>query len=253
MMRVDAFISGLEKAENANTCYLMGGFGCRLKSSGGDWYNKEYGWNKNNASIIQAHMDTMPVTFGFDCVCLIKGVLWGFNALPTKAYGGAVYQSNGVPDMTIAKLAASCPDFSTDWSKDPEVGEIVFYDANYSHVGVYVENGEVIESTPAWKCGVQRTLLPDRLNPKKLPVRKWWAHGHTSYVDYKLPIYNTPEPSTPEVPLIKMYEQALTQIQELRTENTQLKTKVAELETKLAQIKKAYAELDKSIRKIIPM
>ena len=28
--------------------------------------------------------------FGFDCVCLVKGILWGWNGDVSKKYGGAV-------------------------------------------------------------------------------------------------------------------------------------------------------------------
>lgn len=38
-------------------------------------------------------------TFGFDCVCLIKGVLWGWHGDKNAVYGGATYTSNGVPDI----------------------------------------------------------------------------------------------------------------------------------------------------------
>ena len=248
MMKVDDFIKMLKVAEASNTCYLMGGFGCRLSTKNGDWYNKDYGWNQQHADIIQAHMDTTPVTFGFDCVCLIKGVLWGFSGAPKQSYGGAKYESNGVPDMTIQKLAQSCADFSTDWSKDPEVGEIVFYDAKFSHVGVYIGNGEVIESTPAWECGVQRTLLPNRLNPNKLPVRTWYAHGHTSYVDYKKDsgVVTPTIPSNPSTdPMLDAkYVSALSKIQVLETQiktlNSQIQTLNSTLNTyksKIQQIK----------------
>ena len=49
-----------------------------------------------------------------------------------------------------------------------------------------VGEGEVIESTPAWKGCVQKTLLPSRnsSNYEKLPVRKWDLHGKSEYIDY---------------------------------------------------------------------
>ena len=183
-MKVKDFIEKLQMTADLNTCYVQGGFGCRLKSPGGDWYSTTYSWNKKNKAVIEAHTNTVPVSFGFDCVCLIKGILWGFQGDPDKVYGGAVYESNDVPDMTIKKLAKSCADFSTDWAVDPDPGEITFYDREMTHVGVYVGDGIVIEATPAWACGVQRTLLPDWVNPDPIPVRKWYAHGHTSYIDY---------------------------------------------------------------------
>ncbi|MBO7322257.1 MAG: hypothetical protein J6U51_01570 [Bacteroidales bacterium] len=162
------------------TQYLMGGYGCRL---GLDWYNESFTWNKQNKALIDSKKNTDPITFGFDCVCLIKGILWGFGGYPTQEYGGAVYGSNGVTDMTIAQLQVTCPDLSTNFD-NVEPGEFLFLGNN--HVGIYIGNGEVIESTPAWKCCVQRTLLPSRntTNYEKLPVRKWDMHGHSSLIEF---------------------------------------------------------------------
>lgn len=184
-MKVNEFLEKLNKALNVNTCYLQGGFGCRLWVP--DWYSKTYSWNKANAEIINAHSSPSQHCFGFDCVCLIKGVLWGFDADINKNYGGAVYKSNGVPDCTGSALAAACPDYSTTFAIMPEPGEILFYDKNASHVGVYIGDGQVIEATPSWTCGVQKTLLSGFLNPDRLPVRSWYAHGHLSYIDYSKP------------------------------------------------------------------
>ena len=180
-MKVDEFVTKAKDTALLQTCYLMGGFGCRL---GKDWYNANYTWNKNNAKIIDAHKNTNPITFGFDCVCLVKGILWGFTGNESKEYGGAVYESNNVGDITIAAFKKSCSDLSTDFTKDPEAGELLFL--GNSHIGISIGNGEVIESTPAWRCGVQRTLLPSRntTNYEKLPVRKWDMHGHSSYIDF---------------------------------------------------------------------
>ncbi|HCW73377.1 MAG TPA: hypothetical protein DHM90_05775 [Clostridiaceae bacterium] len=43
------------------------------------------------------------------------------------------------------------------------------------HIGVYVGGGEVIEATPSWENGVQRT---------KLSARKWQLHGMMPQVEY---------------------------------------------------------------------
>lgn len=181
-VKLKDFMNSLEKALNSNTCYLQGGFGQRLWVP--DWYNQNYDWNKKNAYIINLHKNPNEKCYGFDCICLIKGALWNFSADTSKEYGGAKYQSNCVPDTTVSAFASSCPDYSTDFSKDLDVGEILFYDKKGSHAGVYIGDGNVIESTPAWACGVQKTRLSGLPNPEKLPVRKWYAHGHTSYIDY---------------------------------------------------------------------
>ena len=83
----------------------MGGFGCRL---GKDWYDKTYAWNKDNAELIESRSNTDPITFGFDCICMLKSLWWGFDGDTSKPYGSAVYASNGVADMSIASLKKSC-------------------------------------------------------------------------------------------------------------------------------------------------
>lgn len=166
------------------TYYVMGGFGQRLITKNGepvDWYNRDYEYNKKHKNEIEAHTNQNPVVFAFDCICLIKSIAWSFQGSPALPFGGAKYESNGIPDMSISKLAASCPKRSTDFT-NIDIGEIVFLGT--SHVGIYVGDGHVVESTPAWKNGVQLTLLPDLLNPDKLPVRKWDWHGKPSYFTY---------------------------------------------------------------------
>ena len=179
-MKVEEFVSRAKGIAKFPTCYLMGGYGCRI---GKDWYNENYKWNKQHESIIKAHSNTDPITFGFDCVCLVKSILWGFGGYPDKPYGGAQYASNNVPDCTIEYLAKHTTT-STDFD-NIEVGELVFLNG-YGHVGIYIGDGEVIESTPAWKCGVQKTLLPSRntTNYDALPVRKWDFHGKCCFVEY---------------------------------------------------------------------
>ena len=47
--------------------------------------------------MIRAAADKNPPVYGFDCVCLIKGVLWGWSGNAAKPYGGAAYASNAFP------------------------------------------------------------------------------------------------------------------------------------------------------------
>lgn len=163
-----------------NTQYLQGGFGCRL---GKDWYDSKWDWNKKNQKLINSKLNTKPITFGFDCVGLVKGILWGFTGDYDAIYGGSRYMCNNVPDMTVSALKQSCGNLSSDFDI-LSVGELVFL--GDSHVGIYIGNGEVVEASPAWQCKVQRTLLPVRntTNYEKLPVRKWDVHGICPYVEH---------------------------------------------------------------------
>lgn len=108
-------------------------------------------------------------TFGFDCVGLIKGVLWDWNGDTNKTYGGAKYASNGVPDINADTMIQKCSTISTDFST-VEVGEAVWIPG---HIGVYIGGGRVVECSPQWRNGVQITSK-----------RKWLKHGKLPYITY---------------------------------------------------------------------
>lgn len=180
-MKVNDFVNQLIKtATEASTTYLMGGFGCRL---GLDWYNKDYTWNKEHAEQLEKKYNTNPITFGYDCVCLEKSVLWGGTNNPNLENGGAKYKSNGVGDITVKAMSETCADLTDKNWENIEAGELVFL-KDFGHTGVYVGNGLVVESTPAWKCGVQLTALANLGSVAGYPSRRWDLHGHTSFVEY---------------------------------------------------------------------
>ena len=173
------FVEKLHKAVNSKTLYVLGCFGAPLNASNKTRYTNNYASNRaepRKTDIMNASFDT----FGFDCVCLVKGILWGWNGDTTKTYGGADYASNGVPDTGIATMLKTyCTDQSKDFS-NIEVGEFLVMDG---HCGVYIGDGMAIESTPKWKNGVQITEV---WNIKKTSSvgRNWVSHGKLKAVEY---------------------------------------------------------------------
>ena len=145
----------------------MGCFGAPLTAANKIRYtnNHEYNRKTSRAAMIKS---SSADTFGFDCVGLIKGVLWGWDA-SNGIYGGANYASNGVPDINADTMIARCKDISTDFST-VEVGEAVWIPG---HIGVYIGDGKVVECTPQWRNGVQITSK-----------RKWQKHGKLPYITY---------------------------------------------------------------------
>lgn len=130
----------------------------------------------------------------WDCVGLIKGILWGWSADRSKKYGGAGYACNGVPDYGADQMIRTCHGGgSADWSRiDP--GEVVWMTG---HIGIYAGGGKVIEATPKWSNGVQVSALLNTAEGKSLGLSKgrtWTKHGKLPYVDY------TPEPASTPVP-----------------------------------------------------
>jgi hypothetical protein len=124
-------------------------------------------------------MNATPDTFGFDCVCLIKGVLWGWTGDLNARYGGAKYQSNGVPDIDETTMFNKCSDISTDFSH-LEMGEAVWMKG---HIGIYIGNGLAVECSPKWGDCVQITAC--NCSRKGYNRRDWTKHGKLPYVKYE--------------------------------------------------------------------
>lgn len=171
MLKASDFIKQLKMTANAKTLYVMGGFGApagygnnRYRYSNNNPYNRQ----ESRRKLINA---AAPDTFFFDCVGLVKGVLWDFNRDPDRVYGGADYASNNVPDYDAKEMMFSgCPDAALIKGK-PEPGEFLWFNG---HCGVYLGENKTIESTPSGKDGVQIRTFDSR----------WTHHGHLKYVDY---------------------------------------------------------------------
>lgn len=181
MMKYTEFVDMLSKAVNCKTLYILGCFGAPMNASNKKRYTNNYDYNKDpvrKEKILNASDDT----FGFDCVCLLKGVLWGWCGDKTKEYGGAIYKSNGVPDINADDFYKACTIKSKDFSNVP-VGAILH---NKGHVGVYVGAGYAIECTPKNSDGVQRTIVKNikNYNSEGVITRTWDEWGLSPYVDY---------------------------------------------------------------------
>lgn len=164
-------------AENYKTLYIMGCFGAPMTAANKKRYCKNHSYNKKptRVALIQ---DASADTFGFDCVNLIKGILWGWKGLTNKTYGGAAYAVNGVPDIGADRMITKCSELSTDFS-NIEIGEAVWVKG---HIGVYVGDGLAIECTPKWKNGVQFTAC--NCDVDGYNRRNWTKHGKLPYIEY---------------------------------------------------------------------
>ena len=166
-------------AKNYKTLYVMGCFGAPMTASNKARYIQGYSYNQKatpKAKINAASADT----FGFDCVCLIKGLLWGWNGSTGKIYGGAAYGANGVPDIGADQIINVCKNVSTNFS-DIAVGELLWMKG---HVGIYIGDGLAVESTPSWKNCVQITAVHNIGQKSGYNGRSWTKHGKLPYVTY---------------------------------------------------------------------
>lgn len=175
-MKASNFVSILKSIETTQkTVYAWGMFGSTITKSRVESKAKQYpDWYTQHKinSIFAPLYGANPPVWGFDCIGLIKGVLWGWNGDQSKVYGGAVYASNGVPDLSADAMIDRCNQVSSNLT-DIAVGEFLWMKG---HCGIYIGNGKVVESTPKWNNGVQITSLSDR---------NWLKHGKLPYVAYE--------------------------------------------------------------------
>ena len=170
------FVNELKSIANNNkTLYVMGCFGAPMTAANKIRYTNNHDYNRKSTRSAMIKSSSAD-TFGFDCVGLIKGVLWGWNGEENDIYGGAKYASQGVPDINADTMIARCKDISTDFTSI-EVGEAVWIPG---HIGVYIGGGKVVECSPQWRNGVQITSK-----------RKWQKHGKLPYITYSLKGENT--------------------------------------------------------------
>ena len=184
VMNSNEFVNKMKDiANNYKTLYVLGCLGAPMNITNKRRYTNNNSYNKRRASIINS---ATADTFGFDCVCLIKGVLWGWNGDKNKNYGGATYCSNGVPDVGADQIMKYCTGVSTNFN-NIKVGEVVHMSG---HVGVYIGDGLVVECTPKWENDVQITALENIGKKAGYNSRKWTNHGKLEWIEYV-----NPEPS----------------------------------------------------------
>lgn len=185
MMTNMELVDRLKAAANAyKTLYVMGCFGAPMTQANKDRYIQHHEYNRRpgpKAAIQAATADT----FGFDCVCLIKGILWGWKGSTNHIYGGATYCSNGVPDIGADSIINVCTDVKSTWSlQDMVPGELLW---KTGHVGIYIGNGQAVECTPSWQNKVQISNVQN-LGFNSYPARTWTKHGKLPYVSYDAPL-----------------------------------------------------------------
>ena len=126
--------------------------------------------------------------FLFDCVGLIKSIIWGFDFDKNASRGGAIYKSNGLDDVGANRLFEEyCYDKSDNMSIT-EPGELVWMDG---HIGIYDKDLKIIEATSDGNNDVQITTMDydGRRFVNGYQVLRWTHHGKFKCVEYSTPEY----------------------------------------------------------------
>lgn len=94
-----------------------------------------------------------------DCNGLVKGFFWttGPDAFFT---GGKQYKSNGCDDWGVEEFYKKCSE-TGKIDTMPDLPGTLLLTSNFSHMAVYIGNGELVEARGTGK-GVQRNKLQDR-------------------------------------------------------------------------------------------
>lgn len=101
-----------------------------------------------------------------DCVGLIKGYLW------RNEQDKIIY--NASQDKNVTGMLQNCSE-NGYVNALPELPGLILFNKNYTHVGIYIGNGEVIEAK-GHSYGVVKTKLKDR---------NWYKWGKLDWLEYK--------------------------------------------------------------------
>lgn len=193
-------------AQHYKTLYVMGCFGAPMTAANKKRYTQNHSYNKAAARVAMINGATAD-TFGFDCVNLIKGILWGWTGDPARTYGGAAYptaaalKAGACPDVGADGMIAKCTGVSTTGWASMLPGEAVWLSG---HIGIYIGDGLAVECTPKWANKVQITAVGNIGKKAGYNTRTWTKHGRIPWVDYSdqsgaatpPPVQTTPAPAT---------------------------------------------------------
>lgn len=155
----------LNIVNNYKTCYLLGGTGQLITNEIIAQKAKQLPSWYTPARITAFKKLVGKGYYGFDCVNLIKAILWGW------ADGKmGTYQSNSVPDTNADGLIKICENVSTDMT-DIKPMEVVWFSG---HVGLYLGDGMCVECAPS----INKVAIT------KLSYQgKWCKHGELPWIE----------------------------------------------------------------------
>lgn len=151
-------VNHAKKALADKTRYMWGGIYRPITDAYVDTLAKMYPTQYSSSR--QAKLKALPDGYyGIDCVGLVKSYYWSGKANGGK--GSPCYGKPGYPDVN-ANVMYQRAKVKGPIKTIPEVPGLIVYSKSHPHVGIYVGNGYVIESTLSSRGdGVIKTKLSD--------------------------------------------------------------------------------------------
>lgn len=165
-----------EKALSENTLYMWGGIYREITENYIQQLYKIYGKTQySDARLSKLRSLIGKKYYGIDCVGLIKSYYWSGQS--NGGSGSKMYGKSGFPPDVNAHDMYNAAKVKGPIATLPETPGIIVYSKTNPHVGVYIGNGEVIESTLGSRGdGVVKTKLKDF---------KWEYWFQCPYITYK--------------------------------------------------------------------
>ena len=166
-------VQHVKNALALNTRYMWGGILRPITPAYVDMLSGIYGAAQYSESRIKMLKSLPSGYYGVDCVGLVKSYYWSGNE--NGGTGSKDYGKAGYPDVN-ANLMYQNARVKGPINTIPEVPGLVVYCKSHPHVGVYIGNGEVVESTiKTAGDGVIKTKLKDW---------KWEYWFECPYIEY---------------------------------------------------------------------
>lgn len=155
----EGLVAHVQKALKLKTKYMWGGILRPITDKYIDMLSGIYGASQYSASRIKMLKNLPDGYFGVDCVGLVKSYYWSGKA--DGGTGSPNYGKAGYPDVNANAMFAAAK-VKGPIKTIPEIPGLVVYSKSHPHVGVYIGDGYVIESTLTSRGdGVIKTKLSD--------------------------------------------------------------------------------------------
>jgi hypothetical protein len=193
LMTAQEFIAKAIEISKTKTAYMWGTYGRPITDALINAKKKQYPKRYTGSRVAKLRALVGQGFYAWDCVGLIKGILWGWNGKKNVPYA-----TNGVPDTNTTGMRSRCTHRSTDFSTI--LPGCMLYKPG--HVGIYIGDGLAVEATSAWDSKVMITAVTNIGRKSGHKQKRWTEHGRLPWIDYGAAV--KPEPEQEETEMKKV-------------------------------------------------